>query len=555
MSLGAHRMPAAFTLLIACLLAAPAAAQQVDVQLREERSRAPIIGAIVRLLGEFDTVVLAQGLSNEGGRISLRAPAAGRYRLKVDRIGWVGLITPSFALGAGQTFSTEVLLADVRMDLPTIEVQGQNVCGRRFDGDTEAANLWQEIDRALTATIISQREAGTLLHVRGFRRELLPDGRPHREWFTSSTVVRGQAYRTLPPELLAAEGFVLIDQGSDSTTYAVPDAALLVSPEFTMTHCFRTVRERDGRLGLAFEPAPGRSLPDIRGTLWLDPESHELRSLEFSYVGIPPLPRRVELGGQVDFKRLPNGRWTVSDWYVRTPMVSRITTRTPSFRGIPSGTTAVDRLTGLVEMGGRVAIATDARAVMHHAVLVGRVADPTTGGGLAGATVTVDGVPGPATTDSGGWFALTTRLHGEHRASVQHPRFRIGGRSATQSVLLSIGDTTVVDFNAPTIAEVVRALCGNPGNRTGIVGMVVDSSGTPIPGVQVRALWPTPTREIRQEWVRTSRDGAFEFCNLTPDVPIVLTITDRAMVLWREEVQLAPRRFEWLELRAGGGIR
>src|SRR5690606_23903568 len=140
--------------LMLSLLAAPAAAQQVDVQLREERSRTPIVGAIVRLLGEFDNGVVAQGLSNEGGRLALRAPAAGRYRLKVDRIGRVGPITSSCARAPAPSFQTEVRLAGVPMDLPTIAVQGENLCGRRFGGATGAANLWGEIDRPLTATMI-----------------------------------------------------------------------------------------------------------------------------------------------------------------------------------------------------------------------------------------------------------------------------------------------------------------------------------------------------------------------------------------------------------------
>ncbi|HEY9518018.1 MAG TPA: carboxypeptidase-like regulatory domain-containing protein, partial [Gemmatimonadales bacterium] len=64
------------------------AAQQVDLQIREEGSRAPVAGAIVRLLG--DRGVAAQGLTSEQGRIVLRAPTPGSYRIKVDRIGWSG---------------------------------------------------------------------------------------------------------------------------------------------------------------------------------------------------------------------------------------------------------------------------------------------------------------------------------------------------------------------------------------------------------------------------------------------------------------------------------
>jgi hypothetical protein len=542
-------MSAAFTLLIVCLLAAPAAAQQVDVQLREERSRTPIVGAIVRLLGEFDNGVVAQGLSNEGGRIALRAPAAGRYRLKVDRIGWVGLITPSFALAAGPPFQTEVLLADVRMDLPTIAVQGENLCGRRFDGDSEAANLWEEIDRALTATMISQREASIPLHVREFHRELRLNGQVEQQWSTGSTIVRGQVYQTLEPELLATEGFVLTDTQGDSTIFAVPDAALLVSPTFTATHCFRTVRPRNGLIGLSFEPIPRREVTDITGTIWLDQRSHELRHLEYTYTGLE-LPRRVELGGRVEFERLPSGQWIVSDWHVRTPLLDQVTVRAGATRGIRAPTVQLSRLTGFVELGGRVMIATDPSAVVNYSVLTGRVIDPATGEGLEGARVSVDGVPVPISTDETGRFVLTTPLYGERIATVSHPRFRLSRTPPERPVILSVGDTTMVDFNAPTMAEMVRAVCGNPRNRAGIVGVVVGAGGEPVPHGEVLARWRLPTGETRQERIRSGPSGDYGFCNLPPDevVEIMLPGGDGL----RNEVELAPREFRWMELRVGG---
>ncbi|MFN2317090.1 MAG: carboxypeptidase regulatory-like domain-containing protein [Gemmatimonadales bacterium] len=539
-------------LLMLAALAAPAAAQQVDVQLREQRSRTPIIGAIVRLLGETDDRIHAQGLSNEGGRISLRAPTAGRYRLKVDRIGWVGLITPSFALDAGQIFPTEVLLGDVRLDLPTIEVQGENVCGRRFDGDTEAANLWQEIDRALTATVISQREAVVPLHLREFHRELRLNGRVEREWFTRSAIVRGAVYQTLPPPLLATEGFVLVDNQSDSTIYAVPDAALLVSPEFTETHCFRTVRERDGRIGLYFEPIPRRQVTDIQGTIWLDPASHELRYLEYTYTGLPPLPQRVDFGGRVEFERLPSGRWIVSDWHVRTPLVGQVTVRTRGLPGYRSPTMEVDRMTGFLELGGRVRIASDPSAIVTQAILVGRVVDPVTGEGLAGARVSVTGVPTWVSTDESGRFSLATPLYGERMAAVSHPRFRLSSRPTDRLVLLSVGDTTTVDFHAPTMPPMVRAVCGNPRNHSGIVGVVLDAAGEPIPNAQVRASWRQPTGELRQERIRSGPAGDYGFCNLPPDEEIEITLTGPDGQVVRRDVELAPREFQWVELRVGG---
>ena len=83
-------------------------AQSVDIRLREDSAGRPVAGALVRLLGPRG--VAAQGLSNEAGRVVLRAGEAGEYRIKVDRIGWAGVTAGPYALEAGTT-----ILRDVRM--------------------------------------------------------------------------------------------------------------------------------------------------------------------------------------------------------------------------------------------------------------------------------------------------------------------------------------------------------------------------------------------------------------------------------------------------------
>ena len=87
-------------LLLTPLIAPPAAAQVVEVQVREETSRAAVSGAIVRLLAEGGPV--AQGLTNEGGRVALRPPGPGSFRIKVDRIGWTGILSSPIAVGPGE---------------------------------------------------------------------------------------------------------------------------------------------------------------------------------------------------------------------------------------------------------------------------------------------------------------------------------------------------------------------------------------------------------------------------------------------------------------------
>src|SRR5688500_9440258 len=103
--------------------ASPLAAQQAELQIREEGSRAPVAGASVRLLG--DRGVAAQGLTNEQGRIVLRAATPGSYRIKVDRIGWSGFITAPVELAAGAGYQRELRMEARRVELPAREVRGR----------------------------------------------------------------------------------------------------------------------------------------------------------------------------------------------------------------------------------------------------------------------------------------------------------------------------------------------------------------------------------------------------------------------------------------------
>src|SRR6185295_10394123 len=102
------------------------------------------------------------------------------------------------------------------------------------------------------------------------------------------------------------------------TWYHGPDAELLLSDEFLGDHCFLVAASpvSSSLIGLAFEPAPQRDLPEIAGTLWIDDKTSELRSLEFGYVNAQ-IPQGLQnIGGKIEFSRLPNGAWIVSDWHI-----------------------------------------------------------------------------------------------------------------------------------------------------------------------------------------------------------------------------------------------
>jgi hypothetical protein len=74
-------------------------------------------------------------------------------------------------------------------------------------------------------------------------------------------------------------------------------------------------------VGLAFEPASDARVIDISGTMYLDAENSELRSLDFTYENLElPVDTR-QLGGTVEFARLPSGAWIVQHWAIRVPVI------------------------------------------------------------------------------------------------------------------------------------------------------------------------------------------------------------------------------------------
>ena len=137
-------------------------------------------------------------------------------------------------------------------------------------------------------------------------------------------------------------------------------ARTLIAEEFLRTHCFRVRDERTerGRVGLDIEPVPRRYVPDIKGTLWLDAATGELRRLDFVYVNLPANVPSDRADGWVEFRRLPRGAWIVDRWAMRLPLVGKPPPPSVYGSGVPvAGELPVARtneLLGTHEEGGRV---------------------------------------------------------------------------------------------------------------------------------------------------------------------------------------------------------
>ncbi|HEX8359768.1 MAG TPA: hypothetical protein VF613_06670 [Longimicrobium sp.] len=220
-----------------------------------------------------------------------------------------------------------------QVSLGAIVVRGGARCEVRPQEGRDAAIVWAEARKALQAAAAAQ---GTYrFSARTYARRLDPHSRAVLA-DTTRTLQRtsGPLWVSVPAERLAEKGFMEL-QGVTAVFYA-PYAAALRSDAFVDQHCVRVQASEEGLIGLAFEPVPGRRVPDIRGTMWLDRATAELRRMEYQYTGLRGRRPSDEAGGTLEFRRRPDGAWIVSRWRIRVPLLAPDLPRGPS--GLPGET-------------------------------------------------------------------------------------------------------------------------------------------------------------------------------------------------------------------------
>jgi hypothetical protein len=282
----------------------------------------PATGALVILIDSSHRPV-GGDVADSLGRFRVTAPRAGRYSVRVERIGLRAVTAPSVVLADAQTVELPLDVAADPIALRRVRIDADSRCDVRPREGTSgelAAWLWEEARKALAAASVTDAKRTAPMQVSDVVRWRDPStGRVLREDRLPDVRVRGRAFASVSPDSLAAHGYV--ETRGDSTVYAAPDAATLLDSRFLDGHCLaaRAARaDRPGLVGLAFKPARGTSLPDVHGVLWLDAESFELRHLDFGY-SAPEALASPSFGGRVDFARARDGQWIVRRWSLRVP--------------------------------------------------------------------------------------------------------------------------------------------------------------------------------------------------------------------------------------------
>ena len=313
---------ALITFALVSLVVPSVRAQTVVARVVDDASGQPLIGALVHLVGS-DGVLTRSALTDDLGRALFIGTLGEDWRVRAEMIGRATTEVGPFSVGEGETLSREIRMASSAIVLEGIDVSASGRCEIR--GGNEGmivAEVWNEARKALAAASITDDRGLYRYETVRYDREIdaytsaiLSEDRRRRD------VPMRTPFESRPAEELVRGGFVQDDGGSD--VYYAPDATALLSDVFLDTHCFRLAGERndEGFIGLEFEPTEDREVPDIEGVMWLDPNSAELQWLEYRYTGLARERRSPQVGGRVDFRRMPDGSWIVPEWWIRMPVV------------------------------------------------------------------------------------------------------------------------------------------------------------------------------------------------------------------------------------------
>ena len=481
----------AAALVFVTLLPGSLAAQMVRGVVRDSANGGPAAGVLVALIdaasGERRTV-----LTDESGQFTVAAARPGAFTLEAKRIGVRPVLTPRFSLAAGETRDVAVAVSAVVPRLAAIRVTGRSYCADRLGEAGETATLWEEIRAALTATLITRQLRVFPITISRFKRTFDPSPlRIRDEERSEQSGVASNPFMSVPIAALSRFGYV-VDDGMGNLVYHAPDVDALLSEMFVRDHCFRMVQgegDKGGLVGLAFEPTSARKVPDIRGVLWVDAESRELRRLEFTYTNDPFEHLWPRYPSFIDYARLPSGAWIVQRWAIRMP---RIEVERPD-RSTPvlAAQGPRRRLVAIVEEGAEASLS-DVQSDRSPRALVGVVFDSSAGRPLPGARVSVRGTRFAATSDASGRFRLEVPDTGTYLLAFDHPRLDSLGYDVRARAIRVADTLTVADVAVPPLATVRAELCPGlrPGSPTGVVlGTVRTAAGSPASWATLRYRW------------------------------------------------------------------
>jgi hypothetical protein len=510
-----------------------------------EDGGAPVGGAVVTLIAG-DGRRVASSLSADGGRFTVRAPAAGSYSLEVKRIGVRVVRLGPFELTAGENRQEDVTVRPIPRLQPEVRIAGRTKCLVRPEGNEATATVWANARAALDAVRLT--EQGRLVHasITRFGRDLDARGvRVLKEERRESFTYGERPFVSKPAEELSRNGYV--QREGNGFVYYAPDVSVILSDVFLAEHCFRLVKGNgadSANVGLAFEPVRGRDVADIAGTLWIDRETSELRSLVFVYENAPPPHERGQGGGSLQFRRVPTGGWIVDRWTIRWPRFAGNTRRDAASTAVLMGNRQPSAVLAYREEGGEATVIQ--AGDVGFGVLRGRVMDPDRGTPARGARVFVSRgalVQTRAVSDAEGRFVADTLPPATYSVSVSAPRLdSLGIAARSREVTVQARDSLTLDLALPGEQAVWQALCPNtqPGADVAILRVLATEgrNGEPRGAATVRVSWGgADAGAVTQT---ADDDGARTFCELPVQRKLRVSVSDGSREVVGRDVTLPP---------------
>ena len=532
---------------VGATVASPLVAQVVRGRVTERTTNTPLDGVLLAILNARDSIVV-QALSNDDGTYEIRLPGPGSYAMDAKRIGVKRIRIAPFTVAAGEARRVDITLDPLPAVLSSVNIRGRTSCVRNPQSNARTAALWEDARAALTASVISRDlAAGTGADsVMRFERKLdVQTWRVLYETRRKVSTSMDHPFRSLPAEVLSVGGYVTVNQDG-STDYYAPDAEVLLSDTFLADHCFKTTRGgmyNPGMIGLAFQPVPEHKKPDIKGTLWMDAKTGELRTVDFTYTWLPNDVRTADYGGTVSFFRLPGGRWIVRSWRIRMPEFGY-----QRFNPNNVGRTPV--IVRISEEGGAVPLMT---LLNQGGLVAGRVViDTVNNRPIPGITVALEGTGDSTRTAMDGTFQLPFVAPGSYTVVLRHPALdSLGIHHLARTIDVDAGQSTYLTLAFPSNEELASRMCQAPVDvsRNSIIRfLIVDrTSGSPLANTPVVfSRYPVddagkPVADSAA-WFEVKLDdrGGFLVCGLRNDEVVRIEAGPEDPTPWAET--LRPRR-------------
>ncbi len=491
-----RRVPRAGRVLVPLFLgfSSPLAAQEVFGTLRQLETGAPAAGVIVTASLAANDSTVGRTITGARGTYTLRVVDAPVI-LRVLRVGQQPFELARLTVAAGTRQEASAALPDIPVRLAIVDARVDTRCRVNPVNGTLVAQLFHEARKALWASRLAASERPAASRLRQTVQQFDARERPVGEPFVSEGVEHTlRPFASVDVGMLLEHGFREIT-GGDAMIYHAPDAEVLTDDRFLAEHCIRLSPDSTSHpewLGVAFEPARARrGVVQVRGTVWLDRRSHELRSIEYGYRGLEPALARATPGGVVEYTHLPNGVWFVDTWSIRMPRVTAFTRRTLN----------APELEYVVVSGVQ--------------VTSGQVLELFDDGELV--FTTGDDAVAPSAD------ALVTPL-------------------------ISLRDDTECDTTGVDTPDVRTAAADTFATVSGVLR---DASGQPLAGVLVRATWTETIRtgeldkynvqyydEDRELFTHTGPDGVFHLCDLPRRVRIQVAAGPAERAVARTTIRL-----------------